>query len=135
MAQKRADVDRWLKSSFVAGGNISDKLYEISHGKFDSKMPFKGLDDPNSVLYAVDDICKALSTKGEIDELFNALTVLYAVKKGIGLSFDSIGNLVEHETTDDDTFNILFKATVATKGPDYRFKDVCELYKIVSRLG
>jgi len=81
MAQKRAAVDRWLKSSFVAGGNISDKLYEISQGKFDSKMPFKGLDDPNSVLYAVDDICKALSTKGEIDELFNALTVLYAVKK------------------------------------------------------
>jgi hypothetical protein len=135
MAQKRAAVDRWLKSSFVAGGNISDKLYEISQGKFDSKMPFKGLDDPNSVLYAVDDICKALSTKGEIDELFNALTVLYAVKKSIGLSFDSTGNLIEHETTEDDTFNILFKATVAIKGSDYRFKDVCELYKIVSRLG
>ena len=124
MAQKRAAVDRWLKSSFVAGGNISDKLYEISQGKFDSKMPFKGLDDPNSVLYAVDDICKALSTKGEIDELFNALTVLYAVKKNILLTFDSTDNLIEHETTDDDTFNILFKATVAIKGSDYRFKDV-----------
>ena len=81
MAQKGAAVDRWLKSSFVSRGNISDELYEISQGKFDSRMPFKGLDNPDSVLYAVDDICEALSTKGEIDELFNALTVLYAVKK------------------------------------------------------
>ena len=80
MAQKRAAVDRWLKSSFVAGGNISDKLYEISQGKFDSKMPFKGLDDPNSALYAVDDICKALSTKGEIDELFNDILELKDAK-------------------------------------------------------
>ena len=77
MAQNRALVERWLNSSFVAGSNISDKLYNQSQGKFDSKMPFKGLDDPNSVLYEVDDICKVLSTKGEIDELFNALTVLY----------------------------------------------------------
>ena len=53
MAQKGAAVDRWLKSSFVSRGNISDELYEISQGKFDSRMPFKGLDNPDSVLYAV----------------------------------------------------------------------------------
>ena len=134
MAQKRASVERWLNSSFVAGGNISDKLYNLSQGKFDSKMPFKGLDDPNSVLYEVDDICKVLSTKGEIDELFNALTVLYAVKKGIKMVFDSTGNLLEHDKSDDELFNILYNATVAIKGKDYRFRDVCKLYSIISHL-
>lgn len=134
MAQKEHTLDRWLKSSFVDRANISDKLYDLSYGQFDSRMPFKGLDDPDSVLYVVDDICKALCTKGEIDELFSALTVLYAIKKGIGLSFNSTGNLVDHQATGDDTFNILFKATVAIKGQVYRFKDVSNLYRIVSQL-
>ena len=135
MAQKRASVERWLHSSFVAGGNISDRLYDISQGNFDATMPFKGLNDPKSVLYDVDDICKILSTKGEIDELFNALTVLYAVKKGIKLVFDSTGNLVEHDRSDDELFNILYDATAAIKGKNYKFRDVCELYNIVSSIG
>ena len=135
MAEKRASIDRWLHSSFVNAGEISDKLYGLSEGLFDSSMPFAGLDDPDSVLYEVDDICKILSTKGEIDELFNALTVLYAAKKGIQLEFDSSGCLVRHDQTDDDTFRILYNATMATKGEDYRFRDVSNLYRMVSALG
>lgn len=135
MAEKRASVERWLHSSFVAGGSISDKLYDMSQGHFDATKPFEGLDDPDSVLYVVDDICKILSTKGEIDELFNALTVFYAVKKDIKLVFDSSGNLISHDETNDETFNILYRATVAIKGADYRFRDVSNLYRIVSSLG
>ena len=135
MAEKRASVDRWLHSSFVMRGEISDKLYGFSKGAFDTTMPFAGLDDPKSVLYEVDDICKILSTKGEIDELFNALTVLYAAKKGIKLEFDPSGCLIGHDQSMDETFRVLYKATMAIKGEGYRFRDVCNLYRIVSALG
>ena len=134
MAEKRAFVDRWLHSSFVTNGEISDKLYGFSKGQFDATAPFVGLDNPNSVLYEVDDICKILSTKGEIDELFNALTVLYAAKKGIKLEFDKSGFLIGHEDSTDETFKILYRATIAIKGEEYRFRDVSNLYRIVSAL-
>lgn len=134
MDEKTALVYRWLRSSFVSGGSVSDRLYDMSKGNFDAAMPFEGLGDPESVLYTVDDICKALSTTGETGELFNALTVLYAVKKGIRLDFDASGCLVGHDDTEDETFHILFTATVAIKGADYKFRDVSNLYRIVSGL-
>ena len=134
MAEKRASVDRWLHSSFVTGAEISDNLYGFSKGSFDTTKPFAGLDDPKSVLYDVDDICKILSTKGEIDELFNALTVLYAAKKGIKLEFDPSGILLGHDEQVDETFRVLYRATMAIKGEEYRFRDVSNLYRIVSAL-
>lgn len=134
MAEDRASVERLLNSSFVNIGEFSDTLYGFTNGKFDATIPFVGLDDPKSVLYEVDEICKILSTKGEIDELFNALTVLYAVKKGIHLEFDCSGYLVKHNESEDETFRILYNATMAIKGEKYRFRDVSNLYRIVSTL-
>lgn len=60
MAEKRVFVDRILHSSFVGAREICDKLYGLSKGRFDASQPPPGLDDPKSVLFEVDDICKIL---------------------------------------------------------------------------
>lgn len=131
---KREVVNKWLKSSFVYASNICDNLYGLTKGEFSLSGTVHGLDNPNSILYEIDDICRSLCTTGEIDELFNVLTVLYATKKGIAFNFNTKGELVSHDETDDETFNVLYDITMATKGRDYHFKDVHELYNTVTKI-
>ena len=132
--EKRILVERALKSSFVNIGAISDEFYGLSQGHFDASLPSSELCDPDSILYVVDDICGELSANGEIVELLNVLTVLYAVKKEIPLYFDSFGSLKVCGETGDETFDMLYNATVATRGPEYNFCDVWKLYRNVAKL-
>lgn len=135
LEEKEKAVRAWLGSSFVSMGAVCDQLYGLSDGTFDARMPIAGLEDPDSILYTVDRINQALCVKGEIDELFNVLTVLYAVKKEVRLDFDPSGCLTGYdEAAADETFHILHNATLAIMGKDYRWRDVSGIYRMVSTL-